>query len=110
VHVAIDDFGTGSSSLARLQGLPLDRLKIDTSSVALLAAGAAVGSLAGAVIAIGNSLGLEVVAEGVEDAGQLAALRSLGCDAAQGRLFGAPVPADAVERMVRAGRPLIAVA
>jgi diguanylate cyclase (GGDEF)-like protein/PAS domain S-box-containing protein len=110
VHVAIDDFGTGSSSLARLQGLPLDRLKIDTSSVALLAAGAAVGSLADAVIALGNSLGLEVVAEGVEDAGQLAALRSLGCDAAQGRLFGAPVPADAVERMVRAGRPLIAVA
>jgi diguanylate cyclase (GGDEF)-like protein/PAS domain S-box-containing protein len=110
VHVAIDDFGTGSSSLARLQGLPLDRLKIDTSSVALLAAGAAVGSLADAVIALGNSLGLEVVAEGVEDAGQLAALRSLGCDAAQGRLFGAPVPADDVERLVRAGGPLIAVA
>ncbi len=110
VHVAIDDFGTGSSSLARLQGLPLDRLKIDTSTVALLTAGAAVGSLADAVIALGNSLGLEVVAEGVEDDCQLAALRSLGCGAAQGRLFGAPVPADAVERVVRAGRPLIAVA
>ena len=110
VHVAIDDFGTGSSSLARLQDLPLDRLKIDSSSVALLAAGQAAGSLADAVIALGNSLGLQVVAEGVEQPGQLAALRSLGCDAAQGHLFGAPVPAAAVERMVRTGHPLIAVA
>ncbi|MGY1650847.1 putative bifunctional diguanylate cyclase/phosphodiesterase [Geodermatophilus sp. SYSU D01119] len=110
VHVAIDDFGTGSSSLARLQDLPLDRLKIDSSSVALLAAGQAAGSLADAVIALGNSLGLQVVAEGVEQPGQLAALRSLGCDAAQGHLFGSPVPASAVEHMVRSGRPLIAVA
>ena len=107
VHVAIDDFGTGSSSLARLQDLPLDRLKIDSSSVALLVAGAATGSLADAVIALGNSLGLEVVAEGVEEPGQLDALRALGCDAAQGHLFGSPVPAAAVERLVRTGRPLI---
>jgi diguanylate cyclase (GGDEF)-like protein/PAS domain S-box-containing protein len=110
VHVAIDDFGTGSSSLARLQDLPLDRLKIDASSVALLAAGASAGSLADAVIALGNSLGLEVVAEGVEEPAQLAALRSLGCGAAQGHLFGSPVPPDAVERLVRTGRPLVAVA
>ncbi|MGY1828914.1 putative bifunctional diguanylate cyclase/phosphodiesterase [Geodermatophilus sp. SYSU D01180] len=110
VHVAIDDFGTGASSLSRLQDLPLDRLKIDPSSVALLAAGAAAGSVADAVIALGNSLGLQVVAEGVEQPAQLAALRSLGCDAAQGHLFGSPVPADTVERLVRAGRPLLGVA
>ncbi|MGY1607646.1 putative bifunctional diguanylate cyclase/phosphodiesterase [Geodermatophilus sp. SYSU D00700] len=110
VHVVIDDFGTGSSSLARLRDLPLHRLKIDPSSVARLAAGAAGGSLADAVIALGNSLGLEVVAEGVEQPGQLAALRALGCGVAQGHLFGAPVPAAAVERMVRAGRPLIGAA
>ena len=110
VHVAIDDFGTGSSSLARLQDLPLDRLKIDASSVALLAAGVAAGSLADAVIGLGRSLGLEVVAEGVEEPAQLAALRSLGCGAAQGHLFGSPLPADAVERLVRAGRPLVGVA
>ncbi|NEM07930.1 EAL domain-containing protein [Geodermatophilus normandii] len=106
VHVAIDDFGTGASSLSRLQDLPLDRLKIDPSSVALLAAGAAAGSVADAVIALGNSLGLQVVAEGVEQPAQLAALRSLGCDAAQGHLFGSPVPAATVERLVRAGHPL----
>jgi EAL domain-containing protein (putative c-di-GMP-specific phosphodiesterase class I) len=110
VHVAIDDFGTGSSSLARLQDLPLDRLKIDASSVALLAAGVAAGSLADAVIGLGRSLGLEVVAEGVEEPAQLAALRSLGCGAAQGHLFGSPLPADAVERLVRAGRPLVGAA
>jgi EAL domain-containing protein (putative c-di-GMP-specific phosphodiesterase class I) len=106
VHVAIDDFGTGASSLSRLQDLPLDRLKIDPSSVALLAACAAAGSVADAVIALGNSLGLQVVAEGVEQPAQLAALRSLGCDAAQGHLFGSPVPAATVERLVRAGHPL----
>ncbi|WP_146220515.1 putative bifunctional diguanylate cyclase/phosphodiesterase [Geodermatophilus normandii] len=110
VHVAIDDFGTGASSLSRLQDLPLDRLKIDPSSVALLAAGAAAGSVADAVIALGNSLGLQVVAEGVEQPAQLAALRSLGCDAAQGHLFGSPVPAATVERLVRAGRPLLGAA
>ncbi len=106
VHVAIDDFGTGASSLARLQDLPLDRLKIDPSSVALLAVGASAGSVADAVIALGNSLGLQVVAEGVEEPAQLAALRSLGCETAQGRLFGAPVPPATVERLVRAGHPL----
>jgi diguanylate cyclase (GGDEF)-like protein/PAS domain S-box-containing protein len=110
VHVAIDDFGTGTSSLTRLQDLPLDRLKIDPSSVALLAAGAVAGSVADAVIALGNSLGLQVVAEGVEEPAQLAALRSLGCDAAQGHLFGAPVPAATVERLVRTGRPLTGAA
>ncbi|PRY42149.1 diguanylate cyclase/phosphodiesterase with PAS/PAC sensor(s) [Geodermatophilus tzadiensis] len=110
VRVAIDDFGTGSSSLSRLQDLPLDRLKIDTTSVALLAADAAAGSLADAVIALGNSLGLQVVAEGVEQPGQLAALRALGCDTAQGHLFGSPVPADAVETLLRDGRVLPAVA
>ncbi|SFP75019.1 PAS domain S-box-containing protein/diguanylate cyclase (GGDEF) domain-containing protein [Geodermatophilus dictyosporus] len=110
VRVAIDDFGTGSSSLSRLQDLPLDRLKIDTTSVALLAADAAAGSLADAVIALGNSLGLQVVAEGVEEPGQLAALRALGCDTAQGHLFGSPVPADAVTALLRDGRVLTAVA
>ncbi|SDC95642.1 PAS domain S-box-containing protein/diguanylate cyclase (GGDEF) domain-containing protein [Geodermatophilus telluris] len=110
VRVAIDDFGTGSSSLSRLQDLPLDRLKIDTTSVALLAADAAAGSLADAVIALGNSLGLQVVAEGVEEPGQLAALRALGCDTGQGHLFGSPVPADAVTALLRGGRVLTAVA
>ncbi len=110
VHVAIDDFGIGSSSLSRLQDLPLDRLKIDSSSIALLAADAAAGSLADAVIALGASLGLQVVAEGVEEPGQLAALRTLGCDAAQGHLFGSPVPAAAVEELLRDGRVLLGAA
>ena len=109
VHVAIDDFGMGHSSLSRLQDFPLDRLKIDRSFVTALAPGNSQGSLADAMITIGNSLGLEVVAEGVEEVDQLTALQALGCTAAQGFLFGRPVPADEIERLARAGRPLAAL-
>ncbi|MGY1619877.1 putative bifunctional diguanylate cyclase/phosphodiesterase [Geodermatophilus sp. SYSU D00691] len=105
--VAIDDFGMGHSSFSRLQAFPLDRLKIDRSFVAPLGPGTAERSIAGAMIALGTSLGLGVVAEGVETCEQLAALQELGCRSAQGFLFSPPVPADEVERLVRDGAPLL---
>jgi diguanylate cyclase (GGDEF)-like protein len=107
VHVAIDDFGMGHSSLSRLQEFPLERLKIDRSFVAPLGAGTARGSIADAMITLGHSLGLEVVAEGVEEADQMAALRELGCRTAQGFLFGRPVPPQEIEHLLRSDRPLV---
>ncbi len=102
VSIAIDDFGTGHSSFARLRALPVDRLKIDRSFVAALDPGAASRSIAGAMVAMGGSLGLHVVAEGVETEPQLEVLRALGCDTAQGYLFARPLPADEAERLLRA--------
>lgn len=90
VRVAIDDFGMGYSALSRLQTFPVDRLKIDRSFVAPLTEGVERGSIADAMIAMGQSLGLHVVAEGVETEEHLRALRTLGCGAAQGYLFSKP--------------------
>jgi EAL domain-containing protein (putative c-di-GMP-specific phosphodiesterase class I) len=103
VQIAIDDFGMGYSALSRLQSFPVDRLKIDRSFVSSLTYGEERGSLVEAMLAIGESLGLRVVAEGVESADHLAALRSLGCQAAQGYLFSRPVPAEELEGLLRAG-------
>jgi diguanylate cyclase (GGDEF)-like protein/PAS domain S-box-containing protein len=107
VRVAIDDFGTGYSALSRLHAFPLDRLKIDRSFVAPLSERGARGSIVGAMIALGNSLGLMVIAEGVETEEHVRALRSLGCGAGQGYLFSRPVPAATVERIARAGLPIV---
>ncbi|MDQ3632018.1 MAG: EAL domain-containing protein [Actinomycetota bacterium] len=101
VRVAIDDFGMGHSALSRLQTFPVDRLKIDRSFIAPLTQGAERGSLADAMIAIGRSLGLDVVAEGVETREHLRALRTLGCGSAQGYLFSKPVAAREIERLMR---------
>ncbi len=101
VGVAIDDFGTGYSSLSRLHDYPVTLLKIDQSFVRGLGGGGPVGPRAGniveAIVALGRSLGADVIAEGVEDEPRYTALRSLGCDLAQGYLFGRPCAfADAV--------------
>ncbi|PWW22286.1 PAS domain S-box-containing protein/diguanylate cyclase (GGDEF)-like protein [Geodermatophilus normandii] len=109
VSIAIDDFGTGHSSFGRLRVLPVDRLKIDRSFVAALDGRAGAGSIAGAMVAMGRSLGLDVVAEGVETAEQLDALRALGCSSVQGWLFGRPVPADEIASLVRAAPPVPAL-
>ncbi|MDQ3631830.1 MAG: EAL domain-containing protein, partial [Actinomycetota bacterium] len=99
VRVAIDDFGMGHSALSRLQTFPVDALKIDRSFVAPLSEGSARGSIADAMIAMGQSLGLHVIAEGVETHEHLTALRTLGCGSAQGYLFSRPVPAREIERL-----------
>jgi diguanylate cyclase (GGDEF)-like protein len=93
VRLSIDDFGTGYSSLAYLKRLPVHELKIDRTFVAALTSSARDRVIVDSTIALGNRLGLEVVAEGVEDAATLAALERLGCRVAQRYLLGRPVPA-----------------
>ena len=99
LKVAIDDFGTGASVFARLQKLPLQTLKIDKSLVQGREA-ARDSSILGAIISMSHSLGLNVVAEGVESPVQAGNLRRAGCDAGQGYLFGRPTTADEIEKIM----------
>ncbi len=92
VHVAIDDFGTGYSSLTRLKSLPADIIKIDRSFVAGVVDDSDDTAIVGAVVQVAHDLGLLVVAEGVETQGQADAVTAMGCDWAQGWLYGRPVP------------------
>lgn len=94
VSLALDDFGTGYSSLSRLQGIPLEAVKIDQSFVARMTGSRRSAQLVASLIALAHGLGLEVVGEGVEYPEQAAALRSLGCDVLQGYLLGRPVDAN----------------
>src|SRR5439155_5292537 len=87
VRVCVDDFGTGYSSLSYLSRFPVDSLKVDRSFVAGLTSDAGDAAIVGAVVGMAHSLGLSVVAEGVEPAEQLARLRELGFEAAQGYRF-----------------------
>jgi diguanylate cyclase (GGDEF)-like protein len=94
VRLSIDDFGTGYSSLAYLKNLPVHELKIDRTFVAALTSSERDRVIVDSTVALGNRLGLDVVAEGVEDEETVAALAALGCRLAQGFLFSRPVPAD----------------
>lgn len=107
VRVSIDDFGTGYSSLAQIKRFPISTLKIDRSFVRDLAYDGADRAIAEAIIAMGRTLGLEVVAEGVETAEQLAFLRQHRCDEMQGYLLSPPVPAEDLARLL--ARPPLAV-
>ncbi len=105
VRLAIDDFGTGYSSLSYLHRFPVDVLKIDKSFVEGVAGGPGASALASAVIALGNSLGLRTVAEGIESEAQYAVLSSLGCKFGQGYLFSHPLPpGDVMPYLVRFGQ------
>ena len=91
VGIAIDDFGTGYTSLALLKHLPVDRLKIDRSFVIDLPGDAGSAAIAQAIVSLGKSLGLQVVAEGVETQAQREWVRAQGCDAEQGFIEGRPM-------------------
>ena len=96
VHLAIDDFGTGYSSLSYLHRMAVDELKIDKTFVMGLGDGEGNASIVRSTIELGHSLGLRLVAEGVEDEASLALVRAWGCDQVQGYLLSRPLPADAV--------------
>ena len=104
VRLAVDDFGTGYSSVGYVRQFPLDSVKIDKSFVHGLTAGAEDAAIAQAIIKMAHALGLTTVAEGVENADELARLQQLGCDQVQGFYFSAPLTADAVDGLLRAGR------
>jgi len=105
VGVHVDDFGTGYSSLAYLCRLPIDGLKIDRSFVAHMTDSPENLEVVRAIIRLGETLRLSVIAEGVETAGQLASLRELSCPYAQGFLFGRAVPPAEAEQLVAALAP-----
>jgi diguanylate cyclase (GGDEF)-like protein/PAS domain S-box-containing protein len=100
IRMAIDDFGTGYASLANLRQLPLDTIKIDPSFVAGLGHDETLTLLTRTVVHVGHELGLRVIAEGIEQPIQLAALREMGCGYGQGFLVGRPMAASGVEALI----------
>jgi predicted signal transduction protein with EAL and GGDEF domain/DNA-binding response OmpR family regulator len=101
VEISIDDFGTGYSSLAYLTTLPISELKVDRSFVRDLGITPQSAAVATAIIALARSLGLRVIAEGVETMRQMEVLHRLGCSIMQGFLFSRPLPADDLERWLQ---------
>ncbi len=102
LRLAVDDFGTGYSSLAHIKRFPIDVLKIDQGFVRDIPESADDMAICSAIIAMGQSMGFDVLAEGVETQVQLDFLRGLGCDSYQGYLRSRPVPAEAFEALLRA--------
>jgi EAL domain-containing protein (putative c-di-GMP-specific phosphodiesterase class I) len=107
VQFSIDDFGTGYSSLSALKSFPVSRLKIDKSFIDGLLADENDRAVANAIISLGRTLNLRIIAEGVETEAQAAFLRSVNCDEMQGYLFSKPLPASEIEDLLRAtsGQP-----
>ena len=102
VRIAIDDFGTGYSMFSRLRALPLDRLKIDRSFVTDITSDDDARAIVGSTVAMGHALGLDLVAEGVEDAATASLLCEMRCDSAQGFHFSRPLPAEELSAWLRA--------
>jgi EAL domain-containing protein (putative c-di-GMP-specific phosphodiesterase class I) len=98
----VDDFGTGYSSLAYLRDLPVDDLKLDRSFVFPMAEDPRAAALVFSTVELAHSLGLTMIAEGVEDQGTLTALTERGCDLAQGYFISRPVAAPALDAWLAA--------
>ncbi|MEM8741493.1 MAG: EAL domain-containing protein [Pseudomonadota bacterium] len=96
--IELDDFGTGHAAISNLRKFPVDRLKIDRDFVAGIDADNELRMITEAISRMGNSLGLQIMAEGVETPEELAVVRELGCDSAQGFLIARPMPLDELER------------
>ncbi len=100
IRIALDDFGTGYASLSHLTQFPVNLLKIDRSFIQRIGASADAEAITSTVVNLGHSLGLEIVAEGIETAAQEAYLRNIRCDAGQGFLYARAMPAEAVPACV----------
>jgi diguanylate cyclase (GGDEF)-like protein/PAS domain S-box-containing protein len=103
IHISIDDFGTGYSSLAHLKRFSVNTLKIDRTFVRDIEKNSTDAAITSAIISMGNSLDLKVIAEGVETEGQFDVLLEKNCDEMQGYLFSKPVPVEAVAALLRNG-------
>jgi len=101
MQIAIDDFGTGYGTLSYLKQFPIDYLKIDRSFVRDIETDANDMALSRAIIVMAHELGLKVIAEGVETAGQRSLLAAAGCDYVQGYLYAKPLTQDAFEALLR---------
>lgn len=106
IRIAIDDFGTGYSSLSQLKKFPVDTLKVDRSFIREIQTDEEDRAITSAIITMGKTLGLTVVAEGVETAEQQSFLCSNGCDEIQGYYFSKPIPCADFERLLRTHRPV----
>jgi diguanylate cyclase (GGDEF)-like protein len=106
VRIAIDDFGTGFSSLSTLAALPADILKIDRAFLTALPGDAPAAAMLEGILEVARKLDLAVIAEGIEDTGQLDLLRSLGCDMGQGFLLASPSPSPVLEALLASGARL----
>ncbi|HEY9192013.1 MAG TPA: EAL domain-containing protein [Methyloversatilis sp.] len=104
ISISIDDFGTGYSSLGVLRGLPIDRIKIDRSFIVDLTDSSDARSMVEAMLALGRSLRMDMIAEGIEHDDQAELLRQLGCNEGQGFLFSRPLPVDELRRHLAAVR------
>ena len=109
VKFHLDDFGTGYSSLSYLHRMPLDALKIDQSFVRAMSSDAMSRSIVVAIVALGHSLGMSVIAEGVETKGELDALRAMNCDAAQGYFLYRPMSGEAADALLSSGERALAI-
>jgi diguanylate cyclase (GGDEF)-like protein len=103
VRIAIDDFGTGFSSLGHLRRFPVDVIKVDRSFVQGVEHDAKDAAITAHLASLAHALGLIAIAEGIESHSQLATVRKLGCDHAQGYLFARPMPAGDLERLLTGG-------
>ena len=103
VRLALDDFGTGHSSLSYLRRLPFDRIKIDRSFITDIVTSRDCEAIVKSTIGLARDLGMEVTAEGIETAAQLAKLAGLNCPEAQGYLIGRPMPEAQIPAYLKAG-------